>query len=292
MIIGVTKEYLLKEAKIDEFNVRLVKDKNLIALEIESDNSIVFKKNFDNIKSASSFFNSIFQKSDFNLRKARINSDDPKAFRSDSPSSNLWQGRYTSPMDGGGGTLINEIRKVRDNTRNKVKNRKNKKNKNEQRENSWDLPSGKEDKNYQLTKIGPPGGQISRDDETNRGGLADADNWKQRSKEGTRPNIPTDEDSIERMRHPERYNDPNYRGPDTRPQFPSEAENKYKENLTKDKIKGDQDQIRDQIYTVIYEKNGKTQEIPNLSYEKAIQISEQYPACVIRKMERKEKKND
>ena len=51
MIIGVTKEYLLKEAKIDEFNVRLVKDKNLIALEIESDNSIVFKKNFDNIKS-------------------------------------------------------------------------------------------------------------------------------------------------------------------------------------------------------------------------------------------------
>ena len=283
MRIGIIKQYLLKEANIDKFTVRLIADKKVFALEIERDNSIIFKENFDNIESANVFFDLIFKKSysNFNLRKARINSDDPKAFRKDSPSEN-----FGIAYDGGGG-FLNHIKKVRDDFRSR-KNRKNKPKENPINNDGWDAPSNKDDKNYQLTKIGPPAGQISRDDEKNRPGLADNDTWKQRSTEGTRPNIPTDEDSIERMRHPERYDSSAYRGPDTNPSAPSEIGDNHQEKLTKDKIREQQDQVH-QKFTIVFEKGGKTQEIPNLTYEKAIQISEQYPACVIRKMKRKEK---
>ncbi len=62
MRIGIIKKYLLREANVDEFKIVLIKENNSTSLEIESDNAIVFKKNFMDETIANEFVDSIIEK--------------------------------------------------------------------------------------------------------------------------------------------------------------------------------------------------------------------------------------
>jgi len=258
MIVGTLKNYIIHEESLGNFTLRIVGEdgKTSFNFEIEKDGKIIAKKKFKTPEDAEEFFLDMLEKSKnkkFNLndKTARINSDNPKAFSPGSPSEN----KYTS--EGPGGLLTHYPKKK------KPFNRKNR------QRTKWDESSGREDPNFQLSRVGPETG-LGRDDGTDRTGFDEA---LRKEHDGQRPPIPLDEDSIDVSKNPDRYNplyDNAYPGDRTTEQDIEQKRIDKSKQERQNEIR-----LKDQFdrYVIEYDDNGQQKIIKNLTFEEAISLS-------------------
>lgn len=278
MVVGTLKNYILSEGNIGEFGIRVLKldSSDFVELEISSNGKIIVRKKMDSFEEAKKFIRDMINKNvrnkdqkpekKFNLKdrkEARINSDDPKAFNSDSPSTTPFMG------DGPGG-LLHHMEVMRDRKKRPFNKKK--------RRSEWTQPNGEEGGYFQLSRWGPENGP-SRDSGPDRPGF---DNALHKERDGFRQPLPTDEDSIERMRHPERFPAANYDPigiyDKNSEQYLSDKNRKDIENKKQNRIQNLDSKDK---YTIIINDKGKRKKLVDLTFQDATEKSRLYPGAKI-----------
>jgi len=278
MIVVALKDYILHEEVLGGYKIRVLRldTSNAVELEVERDSRLMVRKKMDSLEKAKRFLDKIREKfkkkpdgNKFNLKdkkEARLNSDNPKAFLPGSPSENPFQ-------DNGGGGLLDHVQRLKD-TKNPY-NRKRRRKPTRQRA-KWDETSGGEkDDGIQLSRWGPENGP-SRDSGPDRPGFERA---LGNENEGSRPPIPTGEDSIDVAKNPQDYKtnyDAGYPGDrDTEQDVEDKA--RHRKSLEKQK----ELQRRKETFTVIYEQGGEKEKVVNLTLQEALRRSRMYPGSEI-----------
>lgn len=279
MIVATLKDHILQEESVEGYKIRVMRldSSDEVELEIKDDKGLVVRKKMENLEKAKQFVRKLRNKfknkrgnKKFNLneKKARINSDDPKAFQSGSPSENPFASE-------GPGGLLQHMQLMR--KKKKPYNKKRKKRRTRKRE-KWDDTSGRENDYFQLSRWGPESGP-SRDSGPDRDGFDQA--LEKGRNEGRRPALPKGEDSIDLMKNPKEYKpmyDSGYPGDRETEQ---DLVDKQRHREHKRHIERAREVSNEDRYVLLFIDRGKRNKITGLTFQEAAEKAKHFPGARI-----------
>jgi hypothetical protein len=254
MKLGTLKSYILHEEKLNDLDFRIMKtdSPDTLVFQVDKNEKTIVRQKIASTERGKEII-------------ARMYSDVPKAF----------DDLQRPPENEGGGGLLEHMQE------DPPKKRKKKK-WNKRRKENWESPDGRDQGKdyYSRSKV-----EFSRDDESNRN--QDDLEGHGKSYEGTRPNIPEGEDSIDVANRPQEYkvdwDDNVVKNYENRSII--DVKDKQNKKLHIRKMKEEREHSLEDSYTV-KTPDGRVikKKVP---YNRAVELNRKHPNSVIEKSKRR-----